>query len=98
KSLDNEYEKNAGKSIVVGQAKELPKGVNPRNLVLFGNCIPENLRDQGLFIEGCPPGETQPAWALIQGEVFERSKQPRDWVGKEMQIFIDYVEKQSGKH
>jgi len=97
KSLDDEYKKNAGMSIVLGRAKELPKGVKPRDLVLFGNCIPEKFRDQGLFVSGCPPGEVQPAWAIMDRQIFERSKQPRDWLGREMQIFIDYVTKRSEK-
>jgi uncharacterized protein (DUF362 family) len=65
KSLPGEYDKNAGASIVCGRAKSLPKGVKPKDLFLFGNCIPEKFRDQGIFIDGCPPGENQPAAAIM---------------------------------
>jgi hypothetical protein len=35
----NEYDKNAGISIVLGHIKELPKDVNPKDLILMGSCV-----------------------------------------------------------
>jgi len=63
KSL-GEYDKNAGISIVVGRTKELPKGVPPEDLILFGDCV-KKYRGQGIFAGGCPPGEPFPLWAII---------------------------------
>ncbi|MFC2043947.1 DUF362 domain-containing protein [Chloroflexota bacterium] len=60
-----EYEKNAGMSIVYGVAKDLPQGVKPEDLILLGNCIPEKFRDKGIWVQGCPPPEMQPAYAIM---------------------------------
>ena len=59
------YDKNAGVSIVLGPKKELPKGVPPKDLVLMGNCVKRH-RKQGLFVEGCPPGEPSVYWSIIE--------------------------------
>lgn len=49
-----EYDKNAGMSIFLGPKKELPKGIDPRNLLLMGDCLRKH-RKAGIFVEGCPP-------------------------------------------
>jgi len=59
-----EYEKNSGISIVLGPKKELPKGVSPENLILMGDCV-KKYRNQGIFVEGCPPGEPHLQWAIV---------------------------------
>ncbi|MFC2044643.1 DUF362 domain-containing protein [Chloroflexota bacterium] len=88
-----EYDKNAGMSVHLGMPKELPKGVNPRDVILLGDCIPKKLRDQGIWVPGCPPGETQPAQAIMDRKVFLIGEpNPRDYF-KEVDIFYDYVRK-----
>ena len=85
-----EYDKNAGVHIVVGRAKELPKGVKKEDLILFGNCVPEKFRDQGIFCWGCPPWEFHPAWVIMDRECCDDwLDYPRDY-GKELDIFRKY--------
>jgi uncharacterized protein (DUF362 family) len=86
----NEYDKNAGVHIVFGRAKELPKGVKPRDLILFGNCIPEKFRDQGIFCWGCPPWEFYPAWPIMDRTWYDDYNiWPRDYIN-ELKIFWEY--------
>jgi len=59
-----EYDKNAGMSIVLGKTKELPKGVDPENLILMGDCVKKHRR-QGIFAGGCPPVEPAVLWGII---------------------------------
>jgi uncharacterized protein (DUF362 family) len=59
-----EYDKNKGISIVIGPNKELPQGVPPKDLILMGDCV-KKYRDQGIFIQGCPPGEPHLQWAIV---------------------------------
>jgi uncharacterized protein (DUF362 family) len=66
-----EYEHNAGISIVLGRTKSLPENVKPRELILMGNCV-KKFRDQGFFIEGCPPLEPFPSWVIIDREEYFR--------------------------
>jgi hypothetical protein len=63
KSLDA-YDRNAGVSIVLGRTAELPQGVEPRDLILVGDCV-KKYRDQGLFVPGCPPIEMEPTWTIM---------------------------------
>jgi len=66
KSL-GEYDKNAGITILIGRHKELPEDIEPTNLILCGDCL-KKFRNQGkgIFIEGCPPGETTPLRTIMQ--------------------------------
>ncbi len=62
-----EFDKNIGISIVAGPRKELPKelkGVPAKNIILLCNCRRTH-RKQGIFIEGCPPGEPNTYWSII---------------------------------
>ncbi len=52
-----EYDKNAGKTVVIGRKDSIPEGIPKEKLILHGNCT-RKWKDRGLFIEGCPPGET----------------------------------------
>ena len=53
-----EYDKNAGITVLLGPKQELPKGVDPKDLIIVGKCLTK-YRDsgQGVFVEGCPPAE-----------------------------------------
>lgn len=59
-----EYDRNAGISIVLGRPKELPKGIDPKDLILMGDCV-KKYRREGLFVPGCPPVEPQTYWTII---------------------------------
>ncbi len=92
-----EYDKNAGISIILGHAKELPKNVKPRDLILMGNCIPKQFRDQGIFVEGCPPWEMHPAWPIIERRWVDTILGwDRDYA-KEIDIFLEYDKKKREK-
>ncbi|MFH1032819.1 MAG: DUF362 domain-containing protein [Chloroflexota bacterium] len=97
KSL-NEYEKNAGMTIVLGRNARPPKGVKPRDLILFGECVKE-FRDQGIWVQGCPPNEGQPAAAIMDrrydgwGAPTPSKRNYR----AECTIFVDYLNKKLGK-
>ena len=64
KAVD-EYDRNAGISIVFGPKKSLPGGVKPgKDLILVGDCV-KKYREQGIWIAGCPPIEPFPVYAII---------------------------------
>lgn len=63
KSLD-EYDKNSDVTILVGRKKEIPEGIDPKKLILHGDCL-KKYRNQGVFIGGCPPAEPHPVWAIV---------------------------------
>lgn len=94
KSL-GQYEKNAGMAIVLGSKKELPKGVKRENLILMGDCV-KKFRDQGIFVEGCPPLEMQPTWAIIDRKYEPPGVYTRNYMD-EITIFMDYVKEQRNK-
>lgn len=94
KSLD-EYDKNSDVTILVGRKKEMPKGIDPKKLILHGDCL-KKYRDQGVFIGGCPPAEPHPVWAIVDrkdyieigdGDIF------RGRMAKEGPYFEKHMEK-----
>jgi len=73
KSL-NEYEKNAGISIILGPYEKLPDGLKPgKDVILIGTCA-NKLCDQGIYVNGCPPNEGHPLQAIIE----RKGHQPSD--------------------
>ncbi len=66
----NEYEKNKGMSVIIGPYKKLPKGVKPgKDTILIGTCtkqLGDEIRDQCLYINGCPPNEGTAIPAIAQ--------------------------------
>ncbi len=67
-----EYDKNSDKTIVIGAKKEIPEDIPPDKLVLHGNCT-RKFKDRGLFIEGCPPGETCLYMTVSEGIPYDAS-------------------------
>jgi uncharacterized protein (DUF362 family) len=63
KSL-NQYDNNSDLTILVGRKKEIPKGIPPEKLILVGDCL-KKFRNQGIYVEGCPPGEPAPCWSIV---------------------------------
>jgi uncharacterized protein (DUF362 family) len=91
KSLD-EYDKNAGMSIILGRTAEPPKGVKPENLIIMGDCV-KKFRDKGIFVPGCPPLEMEPCWSIIDRKCYATQEEwYRDYVG-ELSLFREYVNK-----
>ncbi|MFH1031831.1 MAG: DUF362 domain-containing protein [Chloroflexota bacterium] len=91
KSLDA-YDKNAGMTVCLGRIKEVPKGVKKEDLILMGDCIPKKLRDQGLFVEGCPPLEFQPTWTMIDKKYEPPGVYTRNYMD-EIAKFFEYSKK-----
>jgi uncharacterized protein (DUF362 family) len=63
KSL-NQYDKNSEVTILVGRKKEIPEGIPPEKLILVGDCLKKFCK-KGVHVEGCPPGEPAPHWAIV---------------------------------
>jgi uncharacterized protein (DUF362 family) len=59
-----QYDDNADAVILAGRKKEIPEGIDPNKLILIGDCLRKH-KKKGLFVEGCPPGEPAPHWAIV---------------------------------
>lgn len=98
-----EYEKNAGVTIIIGHKKELPQGVNPKDLILVGNCT-KKFRDKGIFCGGCPPGECFPGWSIIDRKGITLaddaggSDAVRARMAKDKEIFLKHITKLRDEH
>ncbi len=64
------YDENSDKTIVIGPKKEIPEDIPPDKLILHGNCT-KKFKDRGLFIEGCPPGETCLYMTILENEAYD---------------------------
>ena len=91
-----EYDKNAGATVVLGAKKELPADADPKNTILVGNCT-KKFRDQGFWIEGCPPGEVQVAWTIIDKRNWEVPDNMRERMEEETDLWGKYVEEMAAK-
>jgi uncharacterized protein (DUF362 family) len=93
KSLD-EYDKNAGVTVLVGRRKELPPGVEKgKNLILHGDCL-KRFKDDGIFIGGCPPAEPHPLWAIVDRKDYtEIGPGLRERMAEEGPLFDKHLEK-----
>ena len=60
----NQYDDNTDAVILVGRKKEIPQGIDPKKLILVGDCLKMH-RNHGLHVQGCPPGEPAPHWAIV---------------------------------
>jgi uncharacterized protein (DUF362 family) len=79
-----EYDKNTDVHILVGRKKEIPAGLDPSQVILFGDCL-KNHRGKGVFARGCPPAEPHPLWAIVdrtdQTEIGEGFRERMDQEG-----------------
>jgi len=93
------YEKNAGVTVLLGPKKELPKGVDPKDLIIVGKCLAK-YRDsgQGIYVEGCPPQEggilrairEREEAKLWRGDTIPRRRfSPESWAAR-WQPFVEY--------
>ena len=88
-----EYGNNAGVTIVLGRKKELPKGVDKRDMILVGSCLKKHRR-QGVYIDGCPPLEPFPLWAIVDRKDYTEIEQlDRERMAREDPIFKKHMEK-----
>lgn len=87
-----QYEDNQDAVIVVGAKKELPKDVDPKNIILCGNCTAK-WRGQGIAVHGCPPSEPHIGWAIADRED-QTEIQPwfRERMAKEEPIWNAYID------
>ncbi len=102
------YDKNAGLSIVVGTKKELPKGVPPEKIILFGDCV-KKYRGKGLYVQGCPPGESAPYNVIVERLDSDEITRRREAAGEpqfyrtrqqseeDQKTFMDYAKKLRAK-
>jgi uncharacterized protein (DUF362 family) len=93
KAMD-EYDKNAGISIVIGPKKELPKGLKPgKDTIFIGDCL-KKYRDQGVFAGGCPPGEPYAIFSIVDRKDYWDASQGAEVRAKHdpyMKIFQEYM-------
>lgn len=63
------YEEKSDMSILVGPRNQLPDKPKDK-IILHGNCT-KRYADKGLFIPGCPPGETGLYLSITEGRVVD---------------------------
>ena len=101
KSL-GEYDKNKDATIFVGRKKDLPEGMDPYRVILFGDCL-KKYRNRGVFVGGCPPAEPHPLWAIVDRKDYtEIGPELRPRMAREAPYFEAHMEKlirdREGKH
>jgi uncharacterized protein (DUF362 family) len=88
-----EYEKNTDLHIFVGRKKEIPDGLDPEKVLLFGDCL-KKFRSKGLLAEGCPPLEPHPLWAIVDRKSYSGMGPGfRERMAEEGPPFEEYMEK-----
>lgn len=63
------YEENSDKTIVVGPRNTIPDKPKDK-IILHGNCT-KRFADKGMWIPGCPPGETGLYLTIKTGQVVD---------------------------
>jgi uncharacterized protein (DUF362 family) len=87
-----EYDKHAGISIMVGAKKKLPQR-DPKDIILLGDCL-KKFRGQGVYINGCPPGERYPIWSILNrsdAANYARESRNQESEAEEARLIMDYV-------
>ncbi len=69
------YEKCSDMTVVAGGKNTLPDGLDPKKVVLHGNCTKKHLKQypDALFIEGCPPVEPALYMTISEGKLIDGS-------------------------
>jgi hypothetical protein len=72
------YNENKGINFILGRMKDIPEGIEYGDgLILVGDCtkfLKSKIEESGhtcLHVQGCPPGEPLPYWAIV-----DRKNQP----------------------
>jgi uncharacterized protein (DUF362 family) len=88
-----EYEKNKDVHVFVGRKKEIPEGLDPEKVLLFGDCLKKH-RSKGVLAEGCPPLEPHPLWAIVDRKSYSGMGPGfRERMAEEGPPFEAYMEK-----
>jgi uncharacterized protein (DUF362 family) len=88
-----EYEKNKDVHVFVGRKKEIPEGLDPEKVLLFGDCLKKH-RKKGILAEGCPPLEPHPLWAIVDRKSYSGMGPGfRERMAEEGPPFDAYMEK-----
>jgi hypothetical protein len=88
-----EYDKNAGTTVVLGRQKELPKGIDKKDMILVGDCL-KKWRTHGVVASGCPPAEPFPLWAITDRQNYtEIEMLDRERMAREDVLFRKYIAK-----
>jgi hypothetical protein len=88
-----EYDKNKDVSILVGRKTNIPEGLDPHQVILFGDCL-KKYRKKGVFVGGCPPAEPHPLWAIVDRKDYtEIGPELRPRMAKEAPAFEAHMEK-----
>ncbi|HLA80803.1 MAG TPA: DUF362 domain-containing protein, partial [Thermoleophilia bacterium] len=69
-----EYDKNAGCTVLLGPKRDdqMPKGVDPNNVILVGDCL-KRFRGKGVghWTGNCPPLEPHVLWTIVDRRDFQ---------------------------
>ncbi|MCP4629419.1 MAG: DUF362 domain-containing protein [bacterium] len=94
-----QYDDNSDAKVYVGKKKAIPEDIPPDQLILVGDCLKRH-KKKGIFVEGCPPGEPAPHWAIVDRvapdfdlENPEFAKLARERLGSEVFPFIEHMMK-----
>jgi len=93
-----EYEKNKGLKIFVGRKAQIPEGLDPHEVLLFGDCLKKH-RERGIYVDGCPPLEPHPLWAIVDRR--DQSGMDDDFrprMAREEPLFKTHMEKLFKEH
>jgi uncharacterized protein (DUF362 family) len=88
KALD-QYDDNTDVTILVGRKREIPEGIDPDKLVLVGDCLKMHCT-KGIFVQGCPPGEPVPHWAIVD-RCIPKIRDPRERMDKETPRLMEHI-------
>jgi uncharacterized protein (DUF362 family) len=91
-----QYEKNAGCTIMVGAKRddEMPKGVDPNNVILVGDCL-KRFRGKGVghWAGNCPPLEPHVLWTIIdRRDFYEMEADVRERMAREEAPWLRHIE------
>ncbi len=92
-----EYEKNAGCTIMVGAKRddEMPKDVDPNNVILVGDCL-RRFKGKGVghWAGNCPPLEPHVLWTIIdRRDCYEMEPDIRERMAGEQVPWLEHIEK-----
>ena len=89
----SQYEKNTDATILVGRKKDIPGGIDPKKLILVGDCL-KKYRGKGAFAKGCPPAEPYPLWAIVDRKDYvDIPPDVRERMAAEEKPFVDHMKK-----
>jgi hypothetical protein len=75
--------------------EEMPKGVDPNNVTLIGDCLKRSRgKGVGHWSAGCPPLEPHPLWLIIDRvDHIEMEPAFRERMARDEEPWIRFIEK-----